>query len=404
MARQRVHAVVLDAEQRVRLKQVIGSGRSSARSIARARILLALDESSGVVPVRAQIAEKFDASGDLVRSVAEAFMACQDVDLAIGRKKRLTPPVEPKVTGDVEARVTALACSAPPEGYSRWSLRLLEKHVALLDDVPGLDHSTIGGCSKGGAQAAPEGVLDHPAARQRRVRRRDGRRPGRLRPPERRAFPGGLHGREAVPATGRGPRPAARRPGQTGTARQRIRAAGTCAIFVFTQPLAGWRRVQALPQRTRVDWARQVRRLLDVDFPDAAQVVLVMDNLNTHSIGSLYEAFDPKTAHALARRLQIHHTPKHGSWLNVAEIELSRLTRQCLDRRLADLDTLNAELTAGRTPRTTTIGRSTGTSPPTTPEPDSATCTQPIRSDGLLWTLHTRRNPAIFRFIGDSSG
>ena len=150
MARQRVHAVVLDAEQRVRLKQVIGSGRSSARSIARARILLALDESSGVVPVRAQIAEKLDASGDLVRSVAEAFVAHQDVELAIGRKKRLTPPVEPKVTGDVEARVTALACSAPPEGYTRWSLRLLEKHVALLDDMPGLDHSTIGRVLKRG--------------------------------------------------------------------------------------------------------------------------------------------------------------------------------------------------------------------------------------------------------------
>lgn len=113
---------------------------------------------------------------------------------------------------------------------------------------------------------------------------------------------------------------------------------GTCAIFVFTQPLAGWRRVEALARRTRVDWAHQVRRLLDVDFPAAEKVVLVMDNLNTHSIGSLYEAFDPVTAHALAQRLQIHHTPKHGSWLNIAEIELSRLTRQCLDRRLADLD------------------------------------------------------------------
>jgi hypothetical protein len=142
--------VVLDAEQQMRLRRVIGSGRSSARSIARARILLALDESSGVVPVRARVAARLGASGDLVRSVAEAFAAHQDVDAAIGRRKRRTPPVEPKVTGDVEARVTALACSAPPEGYSRWSLRLLEKHVALLDDVPGLDHSTIGRLLKKG--------------------------------------------------------------------------------------------------------------------------------------------------------------------------------------------------------------------------------------------------------------
>lgn len=150
MSRRRVHAVVLDAEQRARLQRVIGSGRSSARSIARARILLALDESSGVVPVRTLVAQRLGASGDLVRSVAEAFVTHRDVDLAIGRKKRMTPPVEPKVTGEVEARVMALACSAPPEGYARWSLRLLEKHVALLDDVPGLDHSTIGRVLKRG--------------------------------------------------------------------------------------------------------------------------------------------------------------------------------------------------------------------------------------------------------------
>ena len=86
--------------------------------------------------------------------------------------------------------------------------------------------------------------------------------------------------------------------------------------------------------------------MLTVDFPDAEAVVLVMDNLNTHGIGSLYEAFEPAKAFALAQRLEIHHTPKHGSWLNIAEIELSVLTRQCLDRRIGDLDVLNTELAA----------------------------------------------------------
>jgi hypothetical protein len=105
---------------------------------------------------------------------------------------------------------------------------------------------------------------------------------------------------------------------------------GTCSIFVWVEPLAGRRRVVARPQRTRIDWAHEVERLLTVDYPDAARVVLVMDNLNTHTLGSLYEAFDPATARTLAQRLEIHYTPKHGSWLNVAEIELSALTRQCL--------------------------------------------------------------------------
>jgi len=121
---------------------------------------------------------------------------------------------------------------------------------------------------------------------------------------------------------------------------------GTCSIFCWVEPLRGWRRVDAQPQRTRVDWARQVQRLLEVDYSEAEKVVLVMDNLNTHGIGSLYEAFDPETAFALAQRLEIHHTPKHGSWLNIAEIELAALTLQCLDRRISDLALLNTELTA----------------------------------------------------------
>ena len=97
-------------------------------------------------------------------------------------------------------------------------------------------------------------------------------------------------------------------------------------------------------QRTRIDWAHEVDRLLTHDYPDAERVVLVMDNLNIHTLGSLYEAFEPAKARALAEPLEVHHIPRHGSWLNIAEIELSALTRQCLDRRIDDLDILNAEL------------------------------------------------------------
>src|SRR5437763_1912295 len=121
---------------------------------------------------------------------------------------------------------------------------------------------------------------------------------------------------------------------------------GTCSIFVWVEPLRGWRHVDAHPHRTKLDWAHQIDRLLTCDYPDAQTVVLVMDNLNTHGIGSLYQAFQPAKAFALAQRLEIHHTPKHGSWLNIAEIELAALAGQCLDRRIDDLDTLNAELAA----------------------------------------------------------
>ena len=121
---------------------------------------------------------------------------------------------------------------------------------------------------------------------------------------------------------------------------------GTCSIFMWAEPLKGWRRANALEHRTREDWAHQVETLLTIDYPDAEKIILVMDNLNTHNIASLYEAFPPEKAFGLAQRLQIHHTPKHGSWLNIAEIELSCMTRQCLGRRISNLDTLNHELAA----------------------------------------------------------
>lgn len=121
---------------------------------------------------------------------------------------------------------------------------------------------------------------------------------------------------------------------------------GTCSIFVFTEPLAGWRHVHASERRTKIDWAQQIAELLDVYYPNATKIRLVMDNLNTHAIGSLYEAFEPEKALRLAKRLEIHHTPKHGSWLNIAEIELNVMTLQCLGRRIPSIDILNRELSA----------------------------------------------------------
>jgi len=119
---------------------------------------------------------------------------------------------------------------------------------------------------------------------------------------------------------------------------------GTCSIFIFTEPLAGWRHVAVCERRTRIDWANQIRELLEIYYPDTPKIRLVMDNLNTHSISSLYEAFEPEIARKLARRLEIHYTPKHGSWLNIAEIELSAMTRQCLDRRISSITDLRLEL------------------------------------------------------------
>jgi DDE superfamily endonuclease len=134
------------------------------------------------------------------------------------------------------------------------------------------------------------------------------------------------------------------RPGDIAKYDSEYERRGTANIFMAVEPLAGKRTVQVTDQRKRVDWALFIRFLLLTVYPEAVVLVLVMDNLNTHGIASLYEAFDPATARALAARLEIHYTPKHGSWLNMAETELSVLARQCLDRRLESKDLLTQEV------------------------------------------------------------
>ncbi len=121
---------------------------------------------------------------------------------------------------------------------------------------------------------------------------------------------------------------------------------GTCSIFVFAAPLEGIRHVSVLKHRTALDWADQIKHLCDDLFPDAEKIVLVMDNLNTHKPASLYKRYHPEEARRLLRRLEIHYTPKHGSWLNIAEIELNVMTRQCLARRIENMDVLSTQLAA----------------------------------------------------------
>jgi len=126
---------------------------------------------------------------------------------------------------------------------------------------------------------------------------------------------------------------------------------GVANLFMFFAPRAGWRHIQVTERRTRVDWAYAMRDLVDRYFPQAVKIRVVSDNLNTHEAGSLYEAFPPEEARRILDRLELHHTPKHGSWLNMAEIELSVLGRQCLDRRIPDAETLRREVAAWETPR-----------------------------------------------------
>lgn len=149
---------------------------------------------------------------------------------------------------------------------------------------------------------------------------------------------------KALHAHSRPPLPAA--PGRPAREDYEYVRQGTANLFLWFEPVAGKRGVKATERRTRVDWAELIRELVDQHYPQAEKLVLVMDNLNTHTLASLYEAFAPEEARRLAEKLEIHYTPKHGSWLNMAEIELSVLARQCLAERLPSRAELQSKVTA----------------------------------------------------------
>ena len=150
------------------------------------------------------------------------------------------------------------------------------------------------------------------------------------------------------------PLPAA--PGRPARQDYEYEHAGVLNLFLFCEPLQARRWLDVTDHRTKQDWAHKIRELVDVRYPQAERIVLVMDNLNTHTPAALYEAFPPAQAKRLADKLEIHHTPKHGSWLNTAEIELSVLSRQCLHRRVPDFATLAAEVAAWQQQRDATGG------------------------------------------------
>jgi hypothetical protein len=121
---------------------------------------------------------------------------------------------------------------------------------------------------------------------------------------------------------------------------------GTCEVFMFAAPLEGWRRAEVTERRTKIDWAHQIKKLVTVDFPDAQKIILVQDNLNTHTIGSLYKAFPPEEARRLRDKLEIHNTPKHGSWLNMSEIEINVLVNHGLSKRIPTIEQVRKEVAA----------------------------------------------------------
>jgi hypothetical protein len=329
------YIVTLKADEREKFLALIGSGTAKARTLTYARILLKADDSW---EDRA-ICEALDVSIPTIERVRKRFVF-EGFETFL-KPHRIHRIYSRKLDGEQEARVIALVCSSPPEGYARWSLRLLADRVVQLKIVDSISHETIRQvlddnelkpwrkqewCIPPHANAEfvyhMEDVLDvykRPADPQRPLMCFD-ESPEQLVRETRQALP--------------------MQPGEPERYDYEYQREGVANLFMFFAPLQNWRHVKVTARRTKSDWAECMRELVDVHFPHADKIVIVQDQLNTHSPACLYEVFTPTEAKRILDRLEFHSTPKHGSWLNMAEIELSVLNRQCLNRCIPSQDAL----------------------------------------------------------------
>ena len=333
------YRVELSEAERTQLQSLLSGGRHAARKLKRAQILLAADR--GVADE--EIARSVAVGGSTVTRTKRRFVE-SNLEGALNEEPR--PGALRKLSGQEEALLVATACASPPAGRARWTLALLAGEMVRLTDHDSLSRETVRrrlaeNALKPWRQkmwCIPE-VNGEYVARMEDVLDLYAEAPDPQRPVV--CFdesPIQLIGetRQPLPAT----------PGQVARVDYEYRRNGTVNLFVMLDAHRPWRRVKATDQRTACDFAQCMRELVEVDYPRAERIRVVMDNLSTHTPGALYEAFPAAQAHRLLQRLEFHYTPKHASWLNMVEIEIGVLKGQCLDRRIADRERLEQEIAA----------------------------------------------------------
>ncbi|HYS83516.1 MAG TPA: IS630 family transposase [Bradyrhizobium sp.] len=348
------YVVRLSADERAQLGDLIHKGKRAAQLLTKARILLKADVSeAGEGWSDSRIAEALDTSiANILRTrrqlVEEGFEA-------VLTRKYNANSARPRIfDGVAEAKLITLACGPAPEGHAKWSLRLLEDKVVELHIVERASDNTIGRTLKK--------TFLKPHLKQQWVIAPDASAAfvanmedvlevyQRPRDPERPVVCLDETSKQMIVET-RQPIPA--KPGRKARHDYEYARNGVANLFMMFAPLEGWRHVKATDRRTAIDYAHALKDLSDTHFSDAAKIVLVQDNLSTHKPASLYEAFPASEARRLAERFEWHYTPKHGSWLDMAESELGVLSAQCLDRRIPDKQTLTTEVAAWERNRNT---------------------------------------------------
>jgi transposase len=331
--------VELSQAERAQLTALLSGGKCAARKLKRAQILLAADAGAS----DAAIATGVVVGGSTVYRTKRRFVL-GNLEAALSEEPR--PGAERKLSGKEEALLVATACAKPPAGRARWTLALLANAIVKLTDHDSLSAETV-------RRRLAENGLKPWRRDMWCIPRVDGEYVARMEDvldlyaeapdPER---PVVCFDETPVQLIGEVRQPIPAKPGQLERYDYEYRRNGTVNLFVLFDPHRAWRNVKVTERRTAKDYAHCIREVVDVHYPKATCIRLVQDNLSTHTAGALYEAFPPAEARRILRRLEFHYTPKHASWLNMVEIEISVLQSQCLSRRIDDPERLRSELAA----------------------------------------------------------
>jgi transposase len=344
--------VKLSQRQRKELEELVSRGEAPARKIQHAQILLKSDKGDwGPRWNDKKIQEAFQVGETLIKRVRKRYVE-NGMEDALNRRKQPERPQKRKIDGEQEAHIIATMCTERPEGQERWTLRAIAGRSVELEIVESVSYETIrmvlkknklkpwlskqwciGPTEDGNYVYHMEDVLEV------YVRPYDPKRPQVC------------VDEGSVQLVSEVREPLEMKAGKSRKVDYEYEREGFCSLFLACEPLRGKTVVQVKERRTKVDFAHFLRYLVDEVYPDAEQIVLVMDHLNTHTPGSLYHVFPPEEAMRIWKKLELHYTPLHGSWLNMAEIELSVLGRQALNTRLKDLASVQEHVAAWQAQR-----------------------------------------------------
>ena len=349
------YKVELSESEIAKLREITHRGnQNSAREIMHANILLNTNDLNPNKRSDREISEIFGVSKTTVNEIRKAY-STNGLEKAIDRKTRTTAPIMSKITGDFEAQVIATALSPAPAGRSNWTLRLLAEHCMEKNYIVSISHSAIGEMLNSNEVkphlskywCIPKENDAHFVAHMENIlsiyqRPYNPKIPVLCMDEKPVQLLDEIIERVNAKPLRTDPDTGLVKHGELEKIDYQYERCGVASIFVFCEPLRGWRYMEALPRRTKSDFAFMLKKISDTFYPKHDHIILINDNLNTHDISSFYEAYPPEIAYALMRKFEFHHTPIHGSWLNIAECELSSLAVQALgNKRVNSIGLLN---------------------------------------------------------------